>query len=152
MTESAERQYVVQVAAGEFIFREGEPGKEMFIVQKGQVEILKKFRGQTRQVSLLEEGDFFGEMAILEDLPRAVSARAHIESVLLRIDDATFDQMVRRNPEIAVRMLRKLARRLRESNALLFGEDVGGVERAGTASSDSTAEEVSSSAGVAARP
>jgi CRP-like cAMP-binding protein len=154
MTGSAEPQYLVPAQAGEFVFREGEPGKEMFIIQKGKVEILKKFRKADRRVSLLEEGDFFGEMAILEDLPRTVSARAKTDCVLLRIDDATFDQMVRRNPEIPVRMLRKLARRLRETNALLFGEGseeaelsaVVGPEEAGRAAASAT------ESPVAARP
>lgn len=154
MTDPAEHQYLVQVRARDFVFREGEPGKEMFIIQKGKVEILKQFRQESRRVSLLEEGDFFGEMAILEDLPRAVSARAITDCVLLRIDDATFDQMVRRNPEIPVRMMRKLARRLRETNALLFGEGsaeaelsaVVGPAEAGRAATDASA------SSVAARP
>ncbi len=68
---------------------------------------------------MLEKGDFFGEMAILEDLPRTASARALTDVKLLHINGSTFDQMLRSNPEIAVRMMRKLSRRLRETDRLL---------------------------------
>jgi CRP-like cAMP-binding protein len=116
-------QYCGRHTAGEMIFKENDPGTDMYIIQEGQVEILKRFKGEERQVAVLEQGDFFGEMAILEDLPRSASARAATDCVLLRIDHSTFDQMVRHNPEIPVRMLRKLSRRLRAANPLLIDVD-----------------------------
>jgi CRP-like cAMP-binding protein len=106
-------------AADEFVFREGDLGTEMFIVHEGHVEILKELKGEQRQLAVLEKGDFFGEMSLLEDLPRTASARALSACALLRINGATFDQMLRSNPEIAVRMMRKLSRRLRETDQLL---------------------------------
>lgn len=109
----------VAVGAEEFVFREGELGTEMFIVHEGRIEILKELQGELRQLAVLEKGDFFGEMSLLEDLPRTASARALTACSLLRINGATFDQMLRANPEIAVRMMRKLSRRLRETDQLL---------------------------------
>jgi CRP-like cAMP-binding protein len=106
--------FVVQSRAGEFIFREADPGAEMYIIQEGQVEVLKQYAGEARQLAILEVGDFFGEMSLLEEQPREVSARALGDCRLLRIDQSTFDQIVREDPEIAVRMLRKLSLRLRE--------------------------------------
>ena len=109
----------VAVGPEEFVIREGELGTEMFIVHEGRVEILKELQGELRQLAVLEKGDFFGEMSLLEDLPRTASARALTACSLLRINGATFDQMLRANPEIAVRMMRKLSRRLRETDNLL---------------------------------
>jgi len=109
-------------SAGEWIFEEDSLGTEMFIVQEGQVEILKKIGddgAEQRQLSILDRGDFFGEMALLEELPRAAGARALTDVKLLEINGTTFDKMLRDNPEIAVRMMRKLSRRLRETDALL---------------------------------
>lgn len=106
-------QFNVRLVAGEFLFREGDPGDAMYIIQDGQVEILSEARGRERRLALLEEGDFFGEMALLEGQPRVASARAVTQCELMRIDAATFDQMARHNPEIPVRMLRKLSSRLR---------------------------------------
>jgi hypothetical protein len=111
--------YAAELKAGEFVFREGDLGTEMYILQEGKVEILKELHGEQQQLSILEKGDFFGEMAILEELPRTASARAATDVKLLQINGSTFDQMLRSNPEIAVRMMRKLSRRLRETDLLL---------------------------------
>lgn len=103
----------VTFPAGAYVFRQGETGAEMFIIQEGKVEILVSKGAEELPLAVLEEGDFFGEMAVLEDLPRTASARAATPCRLLRIDRQTFDQLIRHNPEIAVRMLRKLCHRLR---------------------------------------
>ncbi|MGE5234533.1 MAG: cyclic nucleotide-binding domain-containing protein [Acidobacteriota bacterium] len=112
--------YTTEFKGGEFVFREGDLGTDMYIVQEGRVEILQKARdGSEKVLATLEKGDFFGEMSVLEDLPRTASARAAGDAKLLQINGATFDQMLRGNPEIAVRMMRKLSRRLRETDRVL---------------------------------
>jgi hypothetical protein len=113
------KDHRLEVAAGEYVFREGDIGTEMFIIHEGQVEILKRIGGEERQLAVLEKGDFFGEMSLLEELPRAASARALTAAKLLEINGSTFDRMLRNNPEIAVRMMRKLSRRLRQTDELL---------------------------------
>jgi CRP-like cAMP-binding protein len=112
--------YMARVPAGKIIFDEGEVGTEMYVIQSGTVEIFKKsHKGQERYLATLEKGDFFGEMSILEDVPRTAGARAKTDCELVRINRSTFDEMLRHNGEIAVRMLRKLSRRLRETTKLL---------------------------------
>lgn len=119
MTDSAPEQESAQPVfkAGEYIFRENDPGDVMFIIEKGQVEIVKRIGEEDRRLTLFEPGDFFGEMSILEDLPRGASARAVTDCKLLQIDHSTFDQMLRENPEIGIRMMRSLSRRLREAGS-----------------------------------
>jgi CRP-like cAMP-binding protein len=117
-------------AAGEDVFREGDLGTEMYIVHAGQVEILKSVEGVEKQLAVLEKGDFFGEMSLLEELPRAATARAMTDVTLLAINGSTFDQMLRGNPEIGVRMMRKLSRRLRQTDQLLERTMAGGAEAA----------------------
>ena len=112
-------RYLVNHPMGDIIFSEGEIGTEMFIIQSGTVELLKEIGGETRVLSTLEKGDFFGEMSVLEDLPRTASARAKTDVELVRINGATFDAMLKSNTEIAVRMLRKLSRRIREVTDML---------------------------------
>src|SRR5205085_7860564 len=97
----------VTYPAGERIFAQGELGTEMFIIQDGVVEIVKEISGETHLLSTLEKGDFFGEMAVLDDVPRSADAVARTEVRLLVINGARFDEMLRRNPEIAVRIIRK---------------------------------------------
>ena len=112
-------QFVEEHPAGSFLFREGDLGTEMFILQEGQVEILKSVNAVDEQLAVLDKGDFFGEMSLLEDLPRTASARALTDCKVIRINGATFDQMLRSKPEIAVRIMRKLSRRLRQTDQML---------------------------------
>jgi hypothetical protein len=112
-------KYLVGHLMGDIIFSEGDIGTDMFILQAGTVELLKSIGGETRVLATLEKGDFFGEMSVLEDVPRTASARAKTDVELVRINGATFDAMLKSNTEIAVRMMRKLSRRLREVTAML---------------------------------
>jgi CRP-like cAMP-binding protein len=112
-------QFLVTYLMGDIIFSEGDLGTEMYIVQTGIVEIFKKIGGRQKVLATLEKGDFFGEMSVLEDASRTASARAKTDVELVRINQTTFDQMIKTNTEIAVRMLRKLSRRLRETTELL---------------------------------
>ncbi len=135
--------FAIETRAGEYLFREGDLGTEMYIIQDGQVEILKSVDGKEQSLAVLEKGDFFGEMALLEDLPRTASARALGNCRLLQINGSTFDQMLRSNAEIAVRLMRKLSRRVRESDAqvALYRQRFGDATPPGPVASPSAAEE-----------
>lgn len=113
--DSASSIYV----AGDVIFQQGELGTEMFIIQEGEVDIIKHINGESHFLSHLEKGDFFGEMAVLESVPRTADAVAATDVRALVINGARFDEMLRKNPEVAVRIIRKYSRRLREANTLL---------------------------------
>jgi CRP-like cAMP-binding protein len=106
-------------ATGERIFCQGDLGTEMFIIQEGVVEIIKHIAGESHVLSRLEKGDFFGEMALLEAMPRTADAVAVSEVRVVAINGSRFDEMLRRNPEVAVRIIRKYSKRLREANTLL---------------------------------
>ncbi len=106
-------------AAGDTIFTQGELGTDMFIIQDGEVNIVKHIAGESHVLSKLEKGDFFGEMAVLESVPRTADAVAVTEVRVVVINGARFDEMLRKNPEVAVRIIRKYSKRLREANSLL---------------------------------
>ncbi len=116
---AGKKGYTLEFKTGEYICREGELGTEMYIINEGKVEILNQVGDEEQLLAVLEKGDFFGEMSVLEDLPRAASARAATDVRLLQINGSTFDQLLQSNPEIAVRMMRKLSRRLRETDEML---------------------------------
>jgi len=109
----------LSVPAGQTIFLEGDLGTEMFIILEGRVRIEKRIRGESHLLSTLEKGDFFGEMGVLESTPRSADAVAETDTKLLAITGSRFDEMIRKTPEIAVRIIRKYATRLREANVLL---------------------------------
>jgi hypothetical protein len=104
----------VEFAAGTVVFAEGDTGVDMFIIESGQVDIVRKSRGE-EPVATLEPGDFFGEMAMLEDQPRFAGAVARTGVRALRIERAAFTDMLKQNVEIAVRIMRKLAARHRRA-------------------------------------
>ena len=112
-------RFLVEFEAGESIFESGDAGDEMFIVHRGEVEILRPGSGGADSVAVLGKGDFFGEMSLLEELPRLASARAKTAVTLVRVDNSAFDKLLRGEPEIAIRIMRKLSRRLRESDERL---------------------------------
>ena len=101
---------------GTVLFREGDRGEEMFIIQSGKVKISKKIRGVEKTLATLEKGEFFGEMAILNDKPRSATAETIEPCDMLVIDRKTFDALLRSNVEIAIRFIKRLADRLRETN------------------------------------
>jgi len=105
--------------AGHVLFEQGEAGTRMYIVRKGAVRIFRVVDGEEIAIATLGPGEFFGEMALLEDLPRNASARTEAPSLLIEIDEPTFELMLAENAEIAARMMRKLSARCRELDARL---------------------------------
>ncbi len=105
-----------KIPANTVLFNEGDAGEEMFIIQTGRVKISKRIRGVEKTLATLEKGEFFGEMAILNDKPRSATAETLDECEMLVIDRKTFDALIRGNAEIAVRFIKRLADRLRETN------------------------------------
>lgn len=103
---------VFEVKAGEMLFRQGDPGSWMYLVQEGEIEVLQEIAGAETQLAVLKRKDFIGEMSLLEDEPRSHSVRALTDAKLIEIDRADFGTMLRRNPEIAVGMVKKLSSRL----------------------------------------
>lgn len=100
---------------GTVLFSEGDEGEDMYIVRSGKVSIRKRVPHGEIEVAVLEKGDFFGEMAMLEHIPRTASAHMIEDGNLIVIGSETFGDMVKSTPEIAVRMLRKYSVRLRET-------------------------------------
>src|SRR5687767_8643211 len=104
---------------GEVLFREGEPGDTMYVIQAGAVRIMKTVKGEEKTLAILGPGEFFGEMAILNAKPRNATAVAEENAKVLVLGARTFEQMVVSNGEIAVRLVKKLARRLDAANELI---------------------------------
>jgi len=102
---------------GTVLFNEGEPGKDMFVLQSGKISISKKVRDVEKILAVLGPGEFFGEMAIISNKPRNATATVMEDAKLLVIDPKTFEAMIRGNAEIAVRMIKKLAERLSEADS-----------------------------------
>lgn len=112
-----DEQMVTQdYAAGTVLFKDGDVGHEMFVIQSGKVRISKHVRDVEKTLGILGPGEFLGEMSILNNKPRSATATVHENARLMAIGPKTFDAMVRGNVEIAVRIIKKLAERLQEAD------------------------------------
>jgi len=119
MTPDPFKNLMVRRKAGEGVYSEGDLGAEMYVIQSGEIRLFRMRDGMKQELAIMEKGDFFGELSVLEGLPRTTGAEALQDAELIEINSATFDRMIRANIEIAVRMLRKLSNRLQEANRKL---------------------------------
>ena len=110
---------------GEVIFKEGEPGDCMFVIQEGKVEVFLERIGQEVPLNLLREGDFLGEMALFNGGARSVSARSKETSRLLTVDRKNFLRRIKEDPTIAFRLVQMLTHRVSE-----LEEDISVISRA----------------------
>jgi len=110
------QRYGRECPRGTVLFREGEQGQGMYVVQQGRVTISKRAGEVEKILTQLGPGEFLGEMAFLNDRPRSATATCAEDCRLLVIDPRTFEAMIRTNAEIAVRLIKKLAGRLAEAD------------------------------------
>jgi CRP-like cAMP-binding protein len=105
--------------AGDVLFREGERGEDMYVIQSGLVQIVKRVGEEDRPLANLGRGEFLGEMAILNGKPRSATAVVLEDAKCLVIDAHTLEQMIANNAEIALRLVKKLARRLDSADEMI---------------------------------
>lgn len=94
------------------IFSEAQSGSDMFIIQSGEVTISKVVDGNEVILTVLQKGDMFGEMALIENKPRSASAIAHSNCRLMVVNRTNFNQMVSTQPQLIARLTTTLAERL----------------------------------------
>jgi ATP-binding cassette subfamily B protein len=97
----ADRFSTRPLEAGDLVCREGEPGDEFYIVARGQLEAQRRGAdGQPRRIARMDDGDFFGEIALLRDRPRTATVRAVTAGVLLALDRGQFDRLLAAAPGV----------------------------------------------------
>jgi len=96
----------------DIIFCEGEPGEELFIIQKGSVKIVKITDNNEILLAVLKTSDIFGEMALLESKPRAATIVAYENCQLMAVNRENFQQMIKLQPQLIARLTTLLAERI----------------------------------------
>ncbi len=105
---------------GTILFREGEPGKEMFVIQSGRIAISKRsVDGRESMVALMERGDLVGEMPLFDGQGRSAEARALEASQVLTIPYAPLREIYEGRPALLWGVVKLLAERLRSTNVAL---------------------------------
>jgi flavin-dependent dehydrogenase len=96
------------------IINQGEVSDNMYVIQSGQVEVIQELNGKEVLLTKLEEGDFFGEMALFDDGVRSTTVRARGEVRVLTVDRKTLMRKIQEDPSLAFRMLQRMSSRIRE--------------------------------------
>ena len=113
-------KFGVEFSPGEIIFCEFEPGNEFYFIQSGRGEIVKIINNREKTLDILETGDVFGEMAILEEEPRSASAIALDHVKVLKFHRANFDALLQGNPQLAYKLLVIFSKRIYDAKRRLM--------------------------------
>lgn len=111
-----EHELVQTFQDGECIFEEGDVGRDLYIIQSGSVRILKKVQDNLIELARFDKGDFFGDMALLQSIPRYAGAYADGETKLLILRPGGFLLKIRRDPTFAFEMLQQMSLRVKVSS------------------------------------
>jgi CRP/FNR family cyclic AMP-dependent transcriptional regulator len=106
-------------AAGAQIYTEGDEAEHCYLIQDGRVRLVKRIRASDRSLTVLRPGDLFGEDALLTDTARSASAVALTDVSALALDRQTFGVLLSTNPEVALRLVEQVVRRLRHAEEQL---------------------------------
>lgn len=106
------KRFGVDKKAGEIIFCEYEPGDAFYLIQVGKVKIVKIVGDVEKTIDILNPGEFFGEMALLEQAPRSATALALTDVRLLEFNQQNFDVLMQGNPQIVLNILKIFSKRI----------------------------------------
>lgn len=123
---------VITKQSGEVIFRSGDAGEDMYVVLKGSVNIFLEQNGSSIPVARLRQGDFFGEMSLLEGMPRSGTAIVDQASELVMLSEDSFRKLMKEDIVLAWRVMKGLSNRIRSTNNELvkqIGNDLQEVSK-----------------------
>ncbi len=109
---SAFQRFAITKKAGEIIFCEFEPGDAFYLIQSGKVKIVKIIGDVEKTIDILNAGEFFGEMALLEQAARTATALAQTDVKLLEFNQQNFEILMQGNPQIVLNILKIFSKRV----------------------------------------
>lgn len=109
----------VRVTAGEELFQEGSKGNHAYVIQEGELEIIKKSSGRPVLLAVRGPGEVIGEMALLEDAPRMATVKARSDSLLLALDKEELDQLLESSRSALNALFHNILARLRDTEDML---------------------------------
>ena len=130
--EDSQIDYLVKVgkrltlSSGERLFRKGDPGSCMYMIISGRIQIyMESSDGQLAMLRVLDSGQFFGEMALLDGEERSASALTLTPCLLFTLDRAAFLNLIATYPELLTRLLSVLTERLRRTDERYLAQMAG---------------------------
>lgn len=112
---------LVSMKAGAQVCKEGDPGDAMYVVRSGVLEVSRAVEGESRHINLLNEGEFFGEMALVDGSPRSADVAVKEDAALVKIPADTYRKLKKSHPVTALKvadvLLKQLSFRVRRSTS-----------------------------------
>jgi CRP/FNR family transcriptional regulator, cyclic AMP receptor protein len=128
----SEKDITREFKKGDVIIQDGDLGREMFIIKSGSVDVIKRDDNKEVVLATLERGDFFGEMAMLEEAPRTARVIAREDTQLIVLNVGSLLIKIKKDPTFAFTMMQKMSNRIRILNdKLLKHEDRYRADRPG---------------------
>ena len=122
LAEIADQMTSVSRDAGTVLVREGDAGDELFVVARGRLEVLKRAPdGHQERVEIFDDGDTFGEISLMRDVPRTATVRTLTATTYLTLKRAPFLRLVARVPGMKARLEAEIDARLRENASVEAG-------------------------------
>jgi len=109
----------VKLPAGEQLFEEGSPGSKAYVIESGQLEVLKASVGRDVLIAVRGPGEIIGEVALLDEAPRMASVKARTDSVLLAIEKESLDELLKTSSTALNAMFHSVLMRLRDTQSVL---------------------------------
>ncbi len=129
MPSESENEKIYKV--GEVVFKENDRSTEMYIIKKGKVKITKRIGSQESDLAVMGPGEFFGEMSLLDNMPRSATVTAIQETTLMIVTRNMFDDQLKKIPDWFTKIIEVIISRLRQADrrleALLMREDTAKV-------------------------
>jgi CRP-like cAMP-binding protein len=120
-----EKDITREYKKGDIIIQEGDLGREMFIIKSGSVDVMKRDDKKEIVLATLERGDFFGEMAILENIPRTAMVIARETTHLIVLNIGSLLIKIKKDPSFAFNMMQKMSKRIRMLNEKILKKEDG---------------------------
>lgn len=114
--------FEIGLAAGEVLYHEGDKGKEMYYIREGKIKISITRGGQEKVLSILTEGAFFGEAALVDNKPRIATATAIKDTELLIVNKESFEANLEANPVLS-HILKTVVQRMRDISDIYYQEE-----------------------------
>jgi len=118
----SEKDITKEFNKGDIIIKEGDPGREMYIIKSGSVDVIKSDGEREIILATLSRGDFFGEMAILENVYRTATVKARETSRLIVLTTGYFMIKLKKDPTFAFQIMQKMSTRIRILNEKILKE------------------------------
>lgn len=109
---SAFERFAKKYAPGQVIISEFEPGDTFYLIQRGSVQLMKYVNGSEKNLDILKPGEFFGEMAILDNSPRSATCMAKTSVKCLEFSKENFESIVTGNAVLAINLLKLFCKRI----------------------------------------